>query len=160
MLSNKNNPVKKCLLFFLFVLFLICSEMHQIVKRFYLYILLIFFTHTHTHTGFDPMSCHSEELWCNETVCLWIPIYILPIRVEHSREEITGCHLHNAKLFSWIEHTVAVKNIHIKQNKSDTYALKSLPPPLCWVVWRLCVRISDWRKVSKVSIPVLSFSRI
>ena len=32
-------------------------------------------------------------------------IYAPPTGVEHSGEEIYGCHSHNAKLFEWIEHS-------------------------------------------------------
>ena len=49
-----------------------------------------------------------------------------------------------AKLFEWIEHTVAIKRCISKQNQSDTYALKSLH--LRKVCSWLCCRISSWCK--------------
>ena len=52
------------------------------------------------------VSSHTEELWYNETVCLWMTIYTLPPPgVEHSGEGINSCHSSNAKLFIWIEHS-------------------------------------------------------
>ena len=44
-------------------------------------------------------SSHTEELWYNETVCLWMTIYTLTSGVEHFGEGINGCHSHNANLF-------------------------------------------------------------
>ena len=48
------------------------------------------------------VSSHTEELWYNETVCLWMTIYTL--HYEHSGKGIYGYRLHNAKLFEQIEH--------------------------------------------------------
>ena len=51
------------------------------------------------------VSRHTEELWYNETVCLYMTIYTLSHGVEHSGEGIYGCHSHNAKLVERIEHS-------------------------------------------------------
>ena len=49
---------------------------------------------------FRPLSNKKfEELWYNETVCLWMT------GVEHSAEGINGCHSRNAKLFWRTEHS-------------------------------------------------------
>ena len=50
---------------------------------------------------------HTEELWYNEAVCLWMTIYRLPLSggVEFFSEWINSCQSRNAKLFKWIEHS-------------------------------------------------------
>ena len=43
-----------------------------------------------------------------------------PRGIELSGEESNGCHLRKARLFEWIELSVAVKRMYVKQNKCDT----------------------------------------
>ena len=62
------------------------------------------------------VSSHTEELWYNETVCLWMTIRS-PMGFEHSNEEIYGCCSHNTRPFQRIEHYVTRKGIKCKKNE-------------------------------------------
>ena len=48
---------------------------------------------------------HIEELWYNETGCLWMTYIYTPPRGLSTGEGIYDCHSHNAKLFERIEHS-------------------------------------------------------
>ena len=63
---------------------------------------------------------HTEELWCNETVCGWQICSPTPRGVKLSNEGSNGCNSRKARLFEWIELSVAVKRIYVKQNKCDS----------------------------------------
>ena len=68
------------------------------------------------------VSSHTKELWYNETVCLWMTIYRLPYPsgVEFSSEG------GKARLFEWIELSVAVKRISVNKTNVIHKRLKFL----------------------------------
>ena len=54
--------------------------------------ILHFFSYPYISFTFSATSisvCHTEELWYNETVCLWITIYMLRPWVEHPSRKIS-----------------------------------------------------------------------
>ena len=113
----------------------------------YIYIYIHTHTHTHIHTHIyiyiyiyiyifihqlrtSRESSYSEDLdTMKQSVCGW-QYMVLPT-FELSSEGINICHSCNAKLFEWIEHSVAVKRIYGNKTKVIDTNLKSLR--LRWV---------------------------
>ena len=65
--------------------------------------------------GFEPifeiLTCLATLKSCDtmkKSVCGWQDMLPHPHEVELSSEGISGCHLRNATLFEWIQHSVAV----------------------------------------------------
>ena len=72
-------------------------------------IICVFISH-------DSISIKIKILWYNETVDDNIFAFPPSGRLALSWW-ITGCYSHNSKLFSWIEHSVAVNRIYVNKRK-------------------------------------------
>ena len=99
------------------------------------------------------VSSHTEELWYNETVCLWMTIYKLPQLhgVELSIKRINSCQSFKARLFEWIELLVAIKWAYVNKTKVIHMCLKSLH--LHQFLWGCVVESMADIWVSQVLIP-------
>ena len=122
---------------------LYASGSHYFFRYIYIYIF-------RSQLRESSVSSHIEELWYNETVCLWMTIYMLPYpgRVELSSERSNGCNVDDYRdiysptpvglsslanwsnrvaisvycksLHIWIEVSVAIKRIYVNNSNCDS----------------------------------------
>ena len=67
------GPVLNAILLMFFFSFLCIKHFIYIYIHIYIYIYIYIYI---SQLQVSDMSSHTEELWYNETVCLWMTIYI------------------------------------------------------------------------------------
>ena len=102
------------------------------------------------------MSIMFNEICINEEmlpIYIYIYIYILPIPgLEHSAKELTAA----TRIMQSFNELSSQYRLSVE--KSDTYTLKTIR--LRCVCWWMCSKISDCRRISQISIPAWSISRV